>query len=194
MRLLINRNNLSGRKERDDFSVHDAEKAALQSCALNLTNSKMNLRTQNHRGRSTRLLLLLLLILYGICVAESNEGVEHVRGGPDSVVWVVQLSDLHFSVHHPNRALDFAKLVGPALSVINPSLVLITGDLTGSPYLPSLSLPIFQVSIFKLIMFLGSQIIMLRICYKNLIRLHFRGPLIILYCPTKIIDFLQSLF
>ncbi|KAL3000687.1 hypothetical protein AAZX31_09G227100 [Glycine max] len=130
MRLLINRNNLSGRKERDDFSVHDAEKAALQSCALNLTNSKMNLRTQNHRGRSTRLLLLLLLILYGICVAESNEGVEHVRGGPDSVVWVVQLSDLHFSVHHPNRALDFAKLVGPALSVINPSLVLITGDLT----------------------------------------------------------------
>lgn len=169
------------------------------------TNSKMKLRTQTqksnaispHRERSTWLLHVVVAtvaILCGICAAESNEGVTHVRGGPDSVVWVVQLSDLHFSVHHPNRALDFAKLVGPALSVINPSLVLITGDLTGSPYLPSLSLPIFQVSIFKLIMFLGSQIIMLRICYKNLIRLHFRGPLIILYCPTKIIDFLQSLF
>ncbi|XP_058756125.1 putative metallophosphoesterase At3g03305 [Vicia villosa] len=49
---------------------------------------------------------------------------------PDSVVWIVQLSDLHFSVHHPNRAQDFTNLVGPALSIINPSLVLITGDLT----------------------------------------------------------------
>lgn len=53
-----------------------------------------------------------------------------IEGGSDSVVWVVQLSDLHFSVHNPNRALDFNNLVGPALSIINPSLVLITGDLT----------------------------------------------------------------
>lgn len=54
------------------------------------------------------------------------------KGGPESVIWVVQLSDLHFSVHHPDRALDFRTLVAPALSMINPSLVLITGDLTGS--------------------------------------------------------------
>jgi hypothetical protein len=54
-----------------------------------------------------------------------------VKGGPESVVWVVQLSDLHFSVHHPERALDFKTIVGPTLSMINPSLVLITGDLTG---------------------------------------------------------------
>ncbi|QCE12455.1 putative metallophosphoesterase At3g03305 [Vigna unguiculata] len=93
----------------------------------------MKLRTQNHRGRSTKLLLLLHLavaILCDICIAESNDGVTHIKEGPDSVVWVVQLSDLHFSVHHTNRALDFAEFVGPALSVINPSLVLITGDLT----------------------------------------------------------------
>ncbi|KAM1694782.1 hypothetical protein TB2_033307 [Malus domestica] len=50
--------------------------------------------------------------------------------GPDSIVWVVQLSDLHFSVHHPDRALDFNNFVGPALSFITPSLVFITGDLT----------------------------------------------------------------
>ncbi|KAL5565817.1 hypothetical protein UlMin_028981 [Ulmus minor] len=62
---------------------------------------------------------------------ESNSRrVIDVKGGPDSVVWVVQLSDLHFSVHQPDRAFDFKKLVGPALSMINPSLVLITGDLT----------------------------------------------------------------
>ncbi|KAK4835966.1 hypothetical protein QYF36_016910 [Acer negundo] len=67
---------------------------------------------------------------------EANHGgggkgrVIGVEGGPESVVWVVQLSDLHFSVHHPDRALDFKRLVGPALSMINPSLVLITGDLT----------------------------------------------------------------
>lgn len=53
-----------------------------------------------------------------------------VKGGPESLVWVVQLSDLHFSVHHPDRAADFTKLVAPALSMINPSLVIITGDLT----------------------------------------------------------------
>ncbi|KAK4359939.1 hypothetical protein RND71_022168 [Anisodus tanguticus] len=48
----------------------------------------------------------------------------------DNVVWVVQLSDLHFSVHHPQRALSFSHIVGPTLSMINPSLVFITGDLT----------------------------------------------------------------
>ncbi|GLT70205.1 hypothetical protein SLA2020_423000 [Shorea laevis] len=60
----------------------------------------------------------------------SSRRVIDVKGGPESVVWVVQLSDLHFSVHHPDRALDFRNLIGPALSMINPSLVLITGDLT----------------------------------------------------------------
>lgn len=59
-----------------------------------------------------------------------------VKGGPDDVVWVVQLSDLHFSVHNPERALDFKQLVPSALSMINPSLVLITGDLTGYTPLP----------------------------------------------------------
>ena len=69
--------------------------------------------------------------------------VVDVKGGPESVIWVVQLSDLHFSVHHPDRALDFKALVGPALSMINPSLVLITGDLTGALSLSfSLSLSI----------------------------------------------------
>ncbi|XP_059309908.1 putative metallophosphoesterase At3g03305 [Lycium ferocissimum] len=48
----------------------------------------------------------------------------------DDVAWVVQLSDLHFSVHNPERAHSFSKIVGPTLSMINPSLVFITGDLT----------------------------------------------------------------
>jgi hypothetical protein len=61
----------------------------------------------------------------------NSRRVIDVKGGPESVVWVVQLSDLHFSVHHPERALDFKTIVGPTLSMINPSLVLITGDLTG---------------------------------------------------------------
>ncbi|GMY13855.1 putative metallophosphoesterase At3g03305 isoform X2 [Fagus crenata] len=60
----------------------------------------------------------------------NSRRVIDVKGGPESVVWVVQLSDLHFSVHHPERALDFKTIVGPTLSMINPSLVLITGDLT----------------------------------------------------------------
>lgn len=61
----------------------------------------------------------------------NSRAIIDVEGGPDSVVWVVQLSDLHFSVFHPERARDFKRVVGPSLAMINPSLVLITGDLTG---------------------------------------------------------------
>lgn len=62
----------------------------------------------------------------------TNRKIVDAKGGPQSLIWVVQLSDLHFSVHHPDRALQFRDFVGPALAMINPSLVLITGDLTGS--------------------------------------------------------------
>uniref|UniRef100_A0A1D1YMW8 Putative metallophosphoesterase At3g03305 n=1 Tax=Anthurium amnicola TaxID=1678845 RepID=A0A1D1YMW8_9ARAE len=83
--------------------------------------------------------LLSLLFLSAACATASSDSqpdhgrrrsIIDVEGGPDSVVWVVQLSDLHFSVFHPERALDFSSLVGPALAMIKPSLVLITGDLT----------------------------------------------------------------
>lgn len=96
-------------------------------------------------GVLSLLLHLLLLVNSLSCCIAAEEGrdvetslnsnshrrVIDVNGGPESVVWVVQLSDLHFSVHHPDRALAFRNLVAPSLSLINPSLVLITGDLTG---------------------------------------------------------------
>ncbi|XP_038713956.1 putative metallophosphoesterase At3g03305 isoform X2 [Tripterygium wilfordii] len=81
-----------------------------------------------------RILSLVLLLCFTSHVTGAQQlsrgRLIDVKGGPESVVWAVQLSDLHFSVHHPDRALDFKILVGPALSMINPSLVLITGDLT----------------------------------------------------------------
>ena len=63
-------------------------------------------------------------------IVDEGQFIE-VKSAPEDVVWVVQLSDLHFSVHHPERAQDFKSIVGPTLSMINPSLVLMTGDLTG---------------------------------------------------------------
>lgn len=80
--------------------------------------------------------LLLLFITTPISHAETTEKADgrrviQLREGPEHVIWAVQLSDLHFSVHHPDRASDFKRIVGPALSMISPSLVLITGDLTG---------------------------------------------------------------
>lgn len=64
--------------------------------------------------------------------SQNNERlIINLKGSPHDVVWIVQFSDLHFSVHHPERALDFQNLVGPTLAMINPSLVFITGDLTG---------------------------------------------------------------
>ncbi|EPS67972.1 hypothetical protein M569_06798 [Genlisea aurea] len=48
----------------------------------------------------------------------------------DDLVWVVQFSDLHFSVHHPDRAQDFRDVAASTLAFVRPSLVLLTGDLT----------------------------------------------------------------
>ncbi|KAL0290677.1 UNVERIFIED_CONTAM: putative metallophosphoesterase [Sesamum calycinum] len=89
----------------------------------------------------TILLLLLIAIPFppssSSSSATSSSGnsskreLIEVGGGPDDLVWVVQLSDLHFSVHHPERAREFQEIVGFALSFIKPSLVLLTGDLTG---------------------------------------------------------------
>lgn len=79
-------------------------------------------------------ILVIFLLMAVVVFGQENSNLNKViqlNGGPDSVVWVVQLSDLHFSVHHPDRALDFQFLVPSFLSIINPSLVLITGDLTG---------------------------------------------------------------
>lgn len=85
--------------------------------------------------RSKQLLPLLLPLLAAAVVpcaiARDQREVVEVSGAPEGVVWVVQLSDLHFSVHHPERAYDFRRYVGPALAMVSPSLVLITGDLTG---------------------------------------------------------------
>ncbi|KAL0402662.1 UNVERIFIED_CONTAM: putative metallophosphoesterase [Sesamum latifolium] len=90
-------------------------------------------------GNLIRITILLLLIaipfpppsLSAISSGNSSKReVIEVGGGPDDLVWVVQLSDLHFSVHHPERARDFQEIVGFALSFIKPSLVFLTGDLT----------------------------------------------------------------
>ncbi|KAL9234860.1 hypothetical protein vseg_009679 [Gypsophila vaccaria] len=56
--------------------------------------------------------------------------VIQVKDDPNSVIWIVQFSDLHFSVHHSDRAHDFLNFVPQILSFLNPNLVLITGDLT----------------------------------------------------------------
>jgi len=91
-----------------------------------------------------KLFIATVVIAFGIYCC-NGETVIEPKGTPDSVVWVVQLSDLHLSVHHPNRAHDFTNLVGHALSIINPSLVLITGDLTGT-IIHHISFFNFQVS------------------------------------------------
>ncbi|XP_051120051.1 putative metallophosphoesterase At3g03305 isoform X2 [Andrographis paniculata] len=72
----------------------------------------------------------LIILLFAIPFSLSAAELVELDGGPDDVVWVVQLSDLHFSVHHPDRAEDATDILGPTLSFVNPLLVFITGDLT----------------------------------------------------------------
>ncbi|KAK1441545.1 hypothetical protein QVD17_07536 [Tagetes erecta] len=100
-------------------------------------NRQKNLKTQPERIIQLQfnmidaniMILLILLLLCCNCSGISNTKNIQIDGDND-VVWIVQLSDLHFSVHYPQRASDFQKFVTSTLSIINPSLVLITGDLT----------------------------------------------------------------
>ncbi|MQL84224.1 hypothetical protein Taro_016720 [Colocasia esculenta] len=67
-------------------------------------------------GRRVLPFLLCFLSLFLRSAAASDppygiRSVVDVEGGPASVVWVVQLSDFHFSVFHPERAVDFTRLV-----------------------------------------------------------------------------------
>ncbi|TVU39676.1 hypothetical protein EJB05_13108, partial [Eragrostis curvula] len=88
-------------------------------------------------GELAHLLLTLLLVPLALSLSGAAPAccgdlrrVMEVPGEPSSVVWAVQLSDLHISTFHPDRAADFRRHVGDALAMVKPALVLITGDLT----------------------------------------------------------------
>ncbi|XP_073316330.1 putative metallophosphoesterase At3g03305 [Primulina huaijiensis] len=74
--------------------------------------------------------IFLVIFTAPFRTSEASETIE-LKNGPEDLAWVVQLSDLYFSGHHPDRAHDFREIVGPTLSFIKPALVL-TGDLTAS--------------------------------------------------------------
>ncbi|MCO5614670.1 hypothetical protein L7F22_068954 [Adiantum nelumboides] len=80
--------------------------------------------------------LFVALLLASSCssslhsVLPDGREVIHVDDKPDGIAWIVQLTDLHLSAYRPDRASSLQTLMGPLLALINPSLVLITGDLT----------------------------------------------------------------
>lgn len=88
------------------------------------------------------LVLLLLLALHRLCapwlvVADDGASVARSAFSMDGdVAWVVQVSDLHISAYHPDRADDLASILGPALRAIRPHLLLVTGDITGERRAP----------------------------------------------------------
>jgi len=97
------------------------------------------------------LLLVALPLLLSVCGPSPTHGgdlrrVVEVPGEPRSVVWAVQLWDLHLSAFHPERAADFRRHVDDALAMVYPALVLITGDLTGK-------LPAFFVCVCLVVCF-----------------------------------------
>jgi hypothetical protein len=64
---------------------------------------------------------------------DSNmESVENVLSDSDNhLVWFMQISDLHISIHHDQtRITDFDEFCKRVLALVQPSVVLATGDLT----------------------------------------------------------------
>jgi hypothetical protein len=88
--------------------------------------------------RPLRLLILLLLPLSASWTAAEDDPAVARSAFPidGDVAWVVQISDLHISAYHPERAEDLVNLLGPALRAICPHLLLVTGDITGAPTPP----------------------------------------------------------
>ncbi|KAF7041968.1 hypothetical protein CFC21_051679 [Triticum aestivum] len=78
------------------------------------------------------LLLLLILPLSAPWTAADDDGAVARSAFPmdGDVAWVVQVSDLHISAYHPDRAADLASLLGTALRTIRPHLLLVSGDIT----------------------------------------------------------------
>ncbi|CAA7400877.1 unnamed protein product [Spirodela intermedia] len=90
----------------------------------------------------SRLLLVLLPLFMWVSVfsADSSSGCCSAGGDRSvsreffpmegDVAWVVQVSDLHLSAYDHDRARDLEALLGPALRVVRPSFLIVTGDLT----------------------------------------------------------------
>ncbi|TVU47659.1 hypothetical protein EJB05_07265, partial [Eragrostis curvula] len=77
------------------------------------------------------LLLLPRPLASGRAAADADASVSRSAFPMDGdVAWVVQVSDLHLSDYQPERAADLARLLGGALRVIRPHLLLVTGDIT----------------------------------------------------------------
>ena len=83
--------------------------------------------------------LLLLMILwnlrgnsvFGLSKDYDSPDVVEVENGPPGVVWAVQMSDIHISKWVPERGHALRKSLGRTLKIINPAVVLVSGDLTG---------------------------------------------------------------
>lgn len=88
------------------------------------------------RYRSFQILVVVslnfLLLAHGAASMEPPALVQMSEAAPPGVVWVVQMSDIHISKWTPSRGRALRKAVGRALKVIQPGVVLVSGDLTGA--------------------------------------------------------------
>ncbi|XP_020257007.1 putative metallophosphoesterase At3g03305 [Asparagus officinalis] len=75
-------------------------------------------------------LISLLFFLVSFGFSSSSMVSREVFPMEGNIAWVVQVSDLHISAYHHDRAEDLDRLLGPALRIIRPHLLLITGDIT----------------------------------------------------------------
>uniref|UniRef100_A0ACD5X003 Uncharacterized protein n=1 Tax=Avena sativa TaxID=4498 RepID=A0ACD5X003_AVESA len=83
--------------------------------------------------RPLRILLVLLLLPLSTSWTAAADDASVARSAfpmDGDVAWVVQVSDLHISAYHPDRADDLVRLLGPALRAIRPHLLIVSGDIT----------------------------------------------------------------
>jgi len=95
--------------------------------------------------------IVLLCFLFSFTLPQSAQSVTGVNPGGrpapggtyDNLVYFLQVSDVHLSVFHPERLLQFETFCNQTVKVISPRLVLLTGDITDALKNPT-STPYYQ--------------------------------------------------
>lgn len=80
------------------------------------------------------ILLAVCFLFFVVTEGASNFGDEEkavvaMEGAPPGVAWVVQMSDVHLSKWTPSRGRALRKALSQALKLIQPAIVVVSGDL-----------------------------------------------------------------
>lgn len=90
------------------------------------------LTTLHPRFSLRHFLLVILLLAFSSAVSAGDPFSAYYSPDTDKIIWFIHASDPHLGTSESTDSTNLQWLVGQARSVINPSFIVVTGDLTDS--------------------------------------------------------------